>query len=193
MYEDNEPVHIILEKEGETDGFHTKQYMEYTRRRVYGGPLADALIRVITRFPLSRIKTCQKPDCGNYFYQGNTRGKGDYCSPKCKNWAKTKRWRKANPDKYNNYQRAYHSEQRDKAKQDRVEVKCPSCGLRESRGLLGDYLKRYSGLQDCPHCKKAKLSHIVNRWDKDERDWKRQVYDDKEWNRYLKGIQKGEK
>jgi hypothetical protein len=154
--------------------------------------LLNALISTINPFRLSRIKTCQKPDCQNYFYQGNTRGKGDYCSPMCKNWAKTKRWRKANPDKYNNYQRAYHSGQRDKAKQDRVEIKCPSCGHRESKGPFSDYLKGYSFEEDCPQCEKTKLRHIVTRWDKSERSWIPEEYTFIEWNEYIKGIQERE-
>ncbi|NIO22003.1 MAG: hypothetical protein GTN76_15050, partial [Candidatus Aenigmarchaeota archaeon] len=64
-----------LHKDGKTENF-------------YRGLLSDAFATVLTSFLLSRIKTCKKPGCGNYFYQGNTRGKGDYCSPKCKNWAK---------------------------------------------------------------------------------------------------------
>jgi hypothetical protein len=77
--------------------------------------LADALIDTLNPFPLSRIKTCAK--CGNYFYQKTTKTKGDFCSPKCKNWARTNRWRKANPDKYN----AYHRNRRAKAKEDQAQ------------------------------------------------------------------------
>jgi len=158
----------------------------------YIGTLADALITLLNHFPLSRIKTCQKPNCGNYFYQKTTKSKGDFCSRKCQNWVNTTRWRENNREDYNAYHRAYQSNQRDKARQEQVEVRCFSCGFNETRGLLRDYLNNYSGSQDCPCCRKAKLGHIVIKWDKDERDWVREPYDEKEWNRYLRETQKRE-
>jgi len=158
----------------------------------YRGMLTDAFVTTLSPFRVSRIKICQKPDCGKYFYQKTTKTKGDFCSPKCKNWAATMSWRKAHNDEWKAYMRTYQRERRDKAKQDRVEVYCGACGFRESRGLLEDYLKSYSDPEECPRCKKTKLWHIVSRWDKEERDWVREPYDEKEWNRFLRGIQKGE-
>jgi hypothetical protein len=167
-----------LHKDGETENF-------------YRGLLSDAFAKVLSPFLLSRIRTCQK--CGNYFYQKTTKSIGDFCSsPKCKNYAATNRWRKDHPDEWKAYMRTYQRERRDKAKQDQVEVYCPSCRYREPRGLLGDYLKSYSGPQGCPRCKDPKLWHTVIRWDKNQRERVPEVYDDKEWNRYLRGIQKGE-
>ncbi|MFX0198638.1 MAG: CGNR zinc finger domain-containing protein [Candidatus Hodarchaeota archaeon] len=158
----------------------------------YRGMLCDAFIKTLSPFRPSRIKICQKPDCGKYFYQKTTKSKGDFCSPKCRNWAATKKWRKKHNHEWKVYMRTYQRERRDKTKQDQVEVHCGACGFRESKGLLEDYLKSYSGPQNCPRCKKTKLWHIVSRWDKKERDWVREPYDEKEWNRYLRETQKTE-
>ena len=153
------------------------------------GQIFDVLIELLSQFHLSRIRTCQKPDCGKYFYRKREGAKGDFCSNRCRNWGYTTRWRQAHPDKYDDYQKTYRSNRKNRAKQARIEVRCGRCEFRESRGLLKDYLKNYSDPGGCPQCGKPKLWHIVIRWDKDERDWVREVYDEKEWDRYLKKIQ----
>jgi len=122
------PFHRVLADEEEDIGL------------MYTGLLADALIETISRFPLSRIKTCQKPDCENYFYQKTTKSKGDFCSRKCQNWANTNRWRKANPEKYN----AYHRNRRAKAKEPWVKITCVNCGH--------EYPKGYPDLGVCSKC-----------------------------------------
>jgi hypothetical protein len=102
--------------------------------------ITDALIDVLSPFPLSRIKTCQKPDCRKYFYQKTTKSKGDFCSPKCQNWARTNRWRNANPDKYN----AYHRNRRSKAKEPWIKITCLNCGH--------EYPKGYTDPGTCSKC-----------------------------------------
>jgi len=119
-YEEVETLHI---------GMNNQQTEEFDKK-IWTGLLADALIRVITRFPLSRIKSCEKPDCGNYFYQKTTKSKGDFCSRKCQNWARTTRWRKGNPDKYN----FYHRNRRAKAKEPWVKITCIKCGHEYPKG-----------------------------------------------------------
>jgi len=125
------------------------------------GMLIDALAGVITPFPLSRIKTCQRPDCGKYFYQKTTKSKGDICSPKCQNWARAKRWRKANPEKFN----AYYRNRRAKAKEDQLEVKCHSCGFQQTVGSLTDVVQGViSEVRECPTCGKM-LLHFIRTWE----------------------------
>ncbi|MFX0198537.1 MAG: CGNR zinc finger domain-containing protein [Candidatus Hodarchaeota archaeon] len=94
------------------------------------GILADALIDVLSQFPLSRIKTCQKPDCGNYFFQKTTKSKGDFCSPKCQNWARAQRYRENHRDEYN----AYYRSRRSKAKEPRISITCLHCGHQYPKG-----------------------------------------------------------
>ncbi len=126
-------------------------------QELYFGLLTDALIDVLNPFPLSRIKTCQKPDCGNYFFQKTTKSKGDFCSPKCKNWGRVKRWRKANPDKYN----AYHRKRRNKAKEPWIKMICFNCGH--------EYPKGHPDLGVCSKCE-GKLKYEVQFLE--GREWK---------------------
>jgi len=151
------------------------------------GLFVDALIEVLSRFPLSRIKTCQKPDCDNYFYQKTTKSKGDFCSRKCQNWARTNRWRQNHRDDYNKYPR----DRRAKAKEDRIKLKCRSrsCGYQGTEELFEDYLKRYSEPEDCPQCKKRKLLHIIRTWEKGE--WVEDAYAVDEWEKYVKKFKQG--
>lgn len=154
---------------------------------IYRGLLDDALIEILSRFPLSRIKTCQKPDCENYFYQKTTKSKGDFCSPKCQNWARTNRWRQNHRDDYNKY----HRDRRGKAKEDRIKLKCRSrsCGYQGTEELFEDYLKRYSEPEDCPQCKKTKLLHIIRTWEKGQ--WVVDAYAVDEWEKYVKKFKQG--
>ena len=125
------------------------------------GMLIDALVGIISPFPLSRIKTCQKPGCGNYFYQKTTKSKGDFCSPKCQNWARSNRWRKANPDKYN----AYHRNRRSKAKEDQFAVKCRTCRFQQSLGSIQDLIHGIlSDMNKCPTCGET-LLHFIQTWE----------------------------
>jgi hypothetical protein len=122
--------------------------------------ITDALIETLSSFPLSRVKTCQKPGCGNYFYQGTTRG-GDYCSPKCRNWAKTNRWRQSHRDEYNKY----HRNRRIKAREDRAEARCRSCGFQHSIGPIKDLIRGIlSDINKCPTCGEM-LLHAIWTWE----------------------------
>lgn len=122
----------------------------------FRGQLFDALVELFSQFHLSRIRTCQKPDCGKYFYRKREGAKGDFCSNKCRNWGYTTRWRKNHPEEYRKYLENYRA----KAKVPRVEVICRSCGFHESRGTLYEEMRNNPGLEDCPKCRKAKLLHI---------------------------------
>ena len=152
------------------------------------GSLIDCLIDTLNPFPLSRVKRCQKPDCGNYFYQKTTKSKGDFCSPRCQNWARTNRWRKANPDKYN----AYHRNRRARAKEDLVEVKCSSCEFQQSIGSIKDLIQGVlSDIKKCPACG-AVLLHIIRTWENGK--WvKGAPLGSFEWEEFIRNeTQKGE-
>jgi len=118
--------------------------------------LFDAVVELLSQFHLSRIRTCQKPGCGKYFYRKREGAKGDFCSRRCRNWGTSTRWRKNHPEEYKKYLKIYRAE----AKKPKVKVKCCSCGFHESRGTLYEEMKNNPGLEDCPKCKKAKLIHI---------------------------------
>lgn len=122
----------------------------------FRGLLFDALVELFSQFHLSRIRTCQKPGCGKYFYRKREGAKGDFCSRRCRNWGTSIRWRKNHPEEYKKYLKNYRA----KAKAPRVEVICRSCGFHESRGTLYEEMRDNPGLEDCPKCKKAKLIHI---------------------------------
>jgi len=143
--------------------------------------LFDAMVELLNQFPLSRIKTCQKPDCVKYFYQKTTKNLG-FCSDRCSRWRRQKKYVKNNPEKINRYQREYRA----KAKADRIKLKCPSrlCGYQGREEVLEDYLKRYSEAEECPQCKKTKSLHIVLTWNQGE--WVEDVYTVDEWEKYLK-------
>lgn len=72
---------------------------------IFRSTLSDEFVTTISPFPISRIKICQRPDCRNYFFQKTTKSKGDFCSPKCKNWARSNRWRANHKEEYNEYHR----------------------------------------------------------------------------------------
>jgi hypothetical protein len=96
------------------------------------GILQDAFFVTLSPFPVSRIRICQKRDCGKYFYQKTTKSKGDFCSRKCQNYASNERWRKANPEKYNASVRAW----RKKAKEPWIKMTCLNCGHEYPKGHL---------------------------------------------------------
>jgi len=146
---------LALPLQGESKKFNEK--LANSRR----GALFNALIRVINPFPLSRIKTCQRPDCGDYFFQKTTKSKGDFCSPRCQSWARANRWRQNHRDDYNKY----HRDRRTKAKEDQVEVKCHSCRFHQSVGSINDIIQGVlPDVKKCPTCG-GMLLHFIRTWE----------------------------
>ncbi len=123
--------------------------------------LFDAMIEVLSQFHLSRIKTCQKPGCGKYFYRKSTKGEGNFCSPRCQNWARTHKWRQKYPDKYNEGQRKWRA----KAKEPWIRIECLNCGH--------EYPKGHSDPGVCSKCG-GKLRYEVMYFE--ERKWRSEEY-----------------
>lgn len=124
---------------------------------IYRGILSDEFVRTVNPFPISRIKICQRPDCGNYFFQKTTKSKGDFCSTKCQNFARAQRYRENHRNEYN----AYYRNRRAKAKEPWIKMTCLNCGH--------EYPTGHPDLGVCSKCE-GKLKYEVQFLE--DREWK---------------------
>jgi len=68
--------------------FQDELWLDHDKEKLVG-PMLFSFFRLVSRFPLSSIKTCANEPCGNFFIQTTKREK-IYCSQRCA-WQQTAR------------------------------------------------------------------------------------------------------
>ena len=111
----------------------------------FRGQLFDALIELLSQFPLSRIKTCQKPDCGKWLFRYREGTKGDYCSERCRSWAR-----------YMRHKEKRNKRRKEKRAKSEVVVECPGnfeqVTLTPTECINGNEINIRNKFDDCRKC-----------------------------------------
>lgn len=113
-------------------------------------PNRQALIELLSRFDLERIRKCQHADCGRYFfkkYKTRKKATGDYCSERCRNRGKQMAYRARHREKYNINHRLW----RKRRKKPKFEAKCRQCGY-ATRLTENEVLQLPQKPHSCPDC-----------------------------------------